>query len=177
MDVNENSRAAETCVQPFWNPYLAGVLLGGTLLASFVVLGAGLGASGALARFAATTKGCLFNIADDTYFGRFGDSPMSYYLVFMLFGVFFGGLFSAVMAGRSELTMERGRGVTVKSRAWYALGGGILVGYGSRLAGGCTSGQALSGGSMLLTGSLLFMVFCFAGGYGFAWFVRRQWNV
>ena len=30
--------------QPFANPYLAGVLLGIVLLASFVVLGAGLGA-------------------------------------------------------------------------------------------------------------------------------------
>jgi hypothetical protein len=163
--------------EPFWNPYLSGVLLGITLLASFLILGAGLGASAGLARFAAAAKGCCFNIGDDSYFGKFGTSPMNYYLVFMLFGVFFGGLFSSMLSGRAALEMERGKGVTVKSRAWYALGGGILVGYASRLAGGCTSGQALSGGSMLLTGSLLFMVFCFAGGYGFAWFVRRQWDV
>ena len=30
--------------RPFSNPYLAGMLLGGALLASFVLLGAGLGA-------------------------------------------------------------------------------------------------------------------------------------
>jgi hypothetical protein len=54
--------------------------------------------------------------------------------------------------------------------------GGVLVGYASRLAAGCTSGQALSGGAMLLSGSLAFMVSVFAGGYAAAWFVRRQWN-
>ena len=31
--------------RPYWNPYLAGVLLGLTLLATFVVAGQGLGAS------------------------------------------------------------------------------------------------------------------------------------
>lgn len=172
-----NEKQSNNKKQSYWNPYLAGVLLGATLLVSFLVLGAGLGASSGLARLAATIKGCCFTISDDAYFGRFGSSPMTYYLVFMIFGVFFGGLFSSVLAGRAELTMEKGRGVSSKSRAWYALGGGVLVGYASRLAGGCTSGQALTGGSMLLTGSLLFMIFCFAGGYGFAWFVRRQWDV
>jgi uncharacterized membrane protein YedE/YeeE len=167
----------ENKTDTYWNPYVAGVLLGLTLLTSFVVLGAGLGASAGIARFAAVVKGCCFPIVGDAYFGRFGQSPMAYYLVFMFVGVFLGGLFSAVTSNRVVLSMERGRDVTPKSRAAYALGGGILVGFASRLAGGCTSGQALSGGSLLLTGSLLFMIFCFAGGYGFAWFVRRQWYV
>ena len=30
--------------KPHWNPYLAGLMLGGALLASFLILGAGLGA-------------------------------------------------------------------------------------------------------------------------------------
>ena len=39
--------------KPYMNPYLAGVLLGLTLLASYLILGAGLGASGGIARIAA----------------------------------------------------------------------------------------------------------------------------
>ena len=35
--------------KPYANPYLAGVLLGLVLLASLVILGAGLGASGGIA--------------------------------------------------------------------------------------------------------------------------------
>jgi len=163
-------------VEPFWNPYLAGLLLGSALLASFLTLGAGLGASAGLARFAAVMRGCCLDLGADSYFGRFGTHPLRYYLVFMLAGTFFGGLVSALLANRVRLDLERGARFPAKKRALYAFGGGILVGFASRLAGGCTSGQALTGGAMLLTGSLLFMAFCFGGGYAFAWFVRRQWH-
>ena len=57
-----------------------------------------------------------------------------------------------------------------------ALGGGILVGYASSLASGCTSGQALTGGALLANGSIVFMLCVFAGGYAAAYFVRRQWH-
>ena len=45
----------------------------------------------------------------------------------------------------------------------------------ARMALGCTSGQALSGGAMLSVGSWIYMFSVFAGGYAAAWFVRRQW--
>ena len=54
--------------------------------------------------------------------------------------------------------------------------GGILMGYGARLARGCTSGQALSGGAVLSAGSWVFMLAVFTGGYLLAWFVRRLWQ-
>jgi hypothetical protein len=38
--------------RPFWNPYVAGVALGLVLLGSFLVMGHGLGASGASNRLA-----------------------------------------------------------------------------------------------------------------------------
>jgi hypothetical protein len=52
----------------------------------------------------------------------------------------------------------------------------VIVGFASRLARGCTSGQALSGGALLLSGSLVFLVCLFASGYAAAWFVRKQWH-
>jgi hypothetical protein len=52
----------------------------------------------------------------------------------------------------------------------------VLAGFASRLAQGCTSGQALSGSALLLSGSLVFLLCVFAGGYAAAWFVRRQWH-
>jgi uncharacterized membrane protein YedE/YeeE len=61
-------------------------------------------------------------------------------------------------------------------RMLLALAGGVITGFASRLANGCTSGQALSGSAVLLTGSLLFLISVFAGGYAAAWFVRRQWH-
>ena len=160
------------------NPYLAGVLLGLVLLASFLVLGAGLGASAGIARVGAYLEGCLAggHVRASEYFGKWGAQPLSYYLVFMLAGTFLGGLLSALLADRVRVTLERGARAPRGLRVALALIGGVLVGFASRLANGCTSGQALSGGALLLTGSLLFMVCLFAGGYAAAWFVRRQWH-
>ena len=58
----------------------------------------------------------------------------------------------------------------------FAFVGGAVMGYGARLARGCTSGQALSGGAVLAVGSWAFMLCVFIGGYALAYFVRRLWN-
>jgi len=47
---------------------------------------------------------------------------------------------------------------------------------GARMARGCTSGQALSGGAVLSAGSWAFMMCVFAGAYAVAYFVRKFWN-
>lgn len=162
----------------YMNPYLAGIGLGLTLLASFLILGAGLGASGGLARIAACGELCIartHTLASE-YFGKWGDQPMRYYLVFMLAGIFIGGLLSAMLANRVQLQVERGGRSSVRLRLLFALAGGILVGFASRLANGCTSGQALTGTALLLTGSFVFLICIFAGGYLTAGLFRRQWH-
>lgn len=163
---------------PYWNPYLTGVLLGLTLLTSFLVLGAGLGASGGIARISAFIEACALpaHVAESEYFGGWGSNPLNYYLVLMFAGILLGGLFSALLASRFSLTIERGAACSKGKRVTLALLGGLLSGFASRLAQGCTSGQALSGGALLLTGSLVFLACMFAGGYATAWFVRRQWH-
>ena len=50
------------------------------------------------------------------------------------------------------------------------------MGFGAKMARGCTSGQALTGGTMLSVGGWAFMLAVFAGAYAFAYFVRRQWT-
>ena len=164
--------------KPYMNPYLAGVLLGLALLASYMILGAGLGASSGISRIAATVEGCFVpaHTQASEYFGAWGANPLNYYLVFMFVGTLVGGLISALLARRVKFQIERGRKASRGLRLVLALTGGVLAGWASRLAQGCTSGQALSGSAMLLSGSLLFLVCVFAGGYAAAWFVRRQWN-
>jgi uncharacterized membrane protein YedE/YeeE len=185
MNQANSSKASrsETQAGRYWNPYLVGVLLGATLLASFLILGAGLGASAGLARLGAFLEGCVVpeHAKSSAYFGEyFGEdksgNPLRYYLVFMFAGIFLGGLFSAMIARRLRLTVERGKAIGAGPRLLLALAGGVVVGYASRLAGGCTSGQALTGGALLLSGSLVFMVCIFVGGYAAASWVRRQWH-
>ena len=164
--------------KPYMNPYLAGTLLGLTLLASYLILGAGLGASAGIARIGAYIESCLApsHVLSSEYFGAWGKEPLNYYLVFMFIGVFVGGLVSAVRARRVWFQVERGQKASPRLRLVMALAGGVLAGVASRLAQGCTSGQALSGSALLLSGSLVFLLCVFAGGYGAAWFVRRQWD-
>lgn len=161
----------------YMNPYLAGVCLGLVLLASFFILGAGLGASGGIARLAASLEGALApsHTQASAYFGAWGPNYLSYYLVFMFLGIVFGGLLSALAAKRFNLSVERGQACPPALRLAFALVGGMVVGFASRLAQGCTSGQALTGGAMLLSGSLVFLVCLFASGYATAWLFRKQW--
>ena len=50
------------------------------------------------------------------------------------------------------------------------------MGFAAKIARGCTSGQALTGGALLNLGSWIFMLSVFAGAYAFAYFIRRQWT-
>lgn len=163
----------------YWNPYLAGIGLGVTLIASYVVLGTGLGASATIARVGAEVAHAVAPAATEanSYMGGwFGEgSPLRHYLVFMTLGVLLGGLLSARAAGRVKLGVERGPTASLRLRLGLSLAGGLLVGFASRLGSGCTSGQALSGGAMLLSGSWAFMIAIFVGAFGAAAFVRKEW--
>ena len=47
------SAARGTAAKPYWNPYVVGFLLGLVLLATYVITGRGLGATGAFSSIAA----------------------------------------------------------------------------------------------------------------------------
>ncbi len=164
----------------FANPYLMGIALGLVLLASFLIMGEGLGASGAANRFALAAADSVAPdyVSSNPYMsGRLsnGKSPLDAWLIFEVLGVFLGGAVSAYSAGRMKRRVVRGPRISVRSRLIMALSGGILMGMAARLARGCTSGQALSGGALFSVGSWIFMMAIFAGGYAAAYFVRREW--
>ena len=77
---------------------------------------------------------------------------------------------------RLKVETRKGPNVSVALRWTMALLGGAIMGYGARMARGCTSGQALSGGAVLSVGSFAFMFAVFGGAYALAYFVRRLWN-
>jgi len=165
----------------YWSPYAAGAAIGLTLLATIVILGSGLGASGAIARTVAAAFHAIAPEAAEshayfkTYFAE-GRSPLQDWMVYQLGGVFLGGLVGALTAGRWRPGLEKGPNAARAHRLLLAFAGGTLTGLAARLARGCTSGQALTGGAMLSLGSWAFMFSVFAGGYLAAWFVRRQWS-
>ena len=167
--------------RPFWNPYLAGFALGLVLLASFLVAGQGLGASGTANRLgigaAYTVAPCIAEIAPFSEYVGPGKNVLDDWLVFEVLGIFLGGAFGAYSAGRMRRGIQYGvRPIAPWKRLGLALLGGIMMGVAARFARGCTSGQALSGGSLLSLGSWVFMMAVFAGGYLFAPIIRRQWR-
>lgn len=167
---------------PYINPYLAGVGLGLVLLLTFVWLGHGIGASGAVVSIvtAGVQTVAPSHAASNEFFKNWvGLSPaatLNTWLVLELVGIVAGGALSAWLAGRIEKRMDRGPRIGARARLLNALGGGVVMGFATRLARGCTSGQALTGGAMLNVGSWAFMISLFAGAYLVAWLVRRQWT-
>lgn len=165
----------------YWNPYLAGVLLGLALLAAFLVAGQGLGASALPKRTLALLNHAIAPrwTEGNSFFGGYvagGANPLRDWLIVETVAVLLAGFLAAVSAGRFRLAIEKGPNISSRMRLVYALTGGVLMGFAAGLARGCTSGQALSGGALLATGSWVFMMMVFAGGYAGARFLRRQWT-
>ena len=167
--------------RPYADPYIAGAGLGVVLLASFAIMGRGLGASGA---FATSAAGLVASVAPVTaqanpYYQQYlaaPGGPWRDWLLFELAGVAIGGGLSALAAGRFRRTVERGPGASRNVRLASAFAGGAVMGLGAVLARGCTSGQALTGGALLSVGSWIFMIGAFAAGYATAPLVRRAWR-
>lgn len=173
--------SVEHSAKPYWNPYLSGFGLGLVLLASFVIMGRGLGASGAFTTAVATAvhqvapTHAVNNAFYAEYLGDGSRSPLKDWLVFEVLGVFVGGFLSGVLANRLKLTVEKGPRIGKPWRLIFAFIGGALMGIGAKIALGCTSGQALTGGSLLNVGSWAFMMCVFGGAYAVAYFFRKQW--
>ncbi len=177
-----NTTSSAPTPAPFSNPYLAGAALGVVLLVTYVVMGRGLGASGAIASLVSWAVSLVApdHANANEYFAGYLEGgaghPLLAWLVFEALGVLAGGLLSGWLAHRLVRRVEKGPRTGSRARLALALGGGALTAFGARLGRGCTSGQALSGGALLNAGSWVFMLMVFAGGYATAAFARRQWR-
>ncbi|TNF36769.1 MAG: hypothetical protein EP329_04785 [Deltaproteobacteria bacterium] len=165
----------------YWNPYLGGALLGLLLFLSFFVTGNGLGASGALNRVVVAAEGVVAQEHVDTtpYLAEMGGAdrnPLDHWMVLEILGILLGGLVSGLVHKRVRPETFKGPRVSAATRLAFALIGGAVMGYGARLARGCTSGQGLSGGSAMSEGSWLFLLAMFASAYVVAIFARRLWR-
>ena len=168
--------------EKYWNPYLAGIALGLVLLTAYVVMGRGIGASGAftsVVAFGVQTAAPRHAASNGLYAEYLGDgttSPLKDWLVFEMMGVILGGFVSGFLAGRVHAGVEHGPRISSSGRLLLAVLGGGIMGIGTKFARGCTSGQALTGGALLSVGSWAFMIMVFVGAYGGAYFLRREWT-
>jgi len=165
---------------PYMSPYLAGIGLGVVLLLAFLISGRGLGASGAIMRTVVQAEKVVSqaHVDQNFYLSKYGkgdQNPWDNWLVLLALGVLTGGMISGAMSGRLRKQINHGPQISPRKRLLFAMLGGALFGFGARLARGCTSGVALSGGASMAAGSWITMLCIFAGAYAMAWFVRRLW--
>ncbi|MDA0242929.1 MAG: YeeE/YedE thiosulfate transporter family protein [Chloroflexi bacterium] len=175
------TRLRQREAKPYVHPYFGGILLGVLLFGSFFITGNGLGASGGLNRLLVIVEDALVpdHIDRVSYLAEMAGgerNALDSWVVFVTIGVVIGGFASGLVNGRVRLETNRPAHVPAKLRWLMAFIGGGFMGYGARLARGCTSGQALSGGAVLSVGSWAFMFAVFGGAYALAYFVRRLWN-
>lgn len=161
-----------------WHPVTAGAALGVLVAASELWLGRPIAAAGAFDKLAAYAGKYL--MPSSPYYLHLMTPGLSWQLWLMV-GVLLGSLSSSCLAGEARLrwlpdTQWGPRfGASRALRLVMAFTGALLVQIGAGIAGGCTSGLAISGGSVLAPAAFLFMAGMFAGGVPTArlWYRRR----
>ncbi|MEW6240937.1 MAG: YeeE/YedE thiosulfate transporter family protein [Chloroflexota bacterium] len=166
--------------KPFVHPYFGGMVLGIVLFLALFLTGNGLGSSGATSRIvtAVTDLVAPEHVDRTPYLLKLagGDkNPFDDWIVPVFFGALAGGFVSGLIGGRIKLETTKGPNISNRTRWLMAFLGGTIFLYGARLARGCTSGQALTGGTTLAAGSWAVMFAIFGGAYALAYFVRKLW--
>lgn len=147
-----------------WSGWVGGIAVGLYMLLQYWVSGNALGASTGYGNVCALgSKHPFFST------GQFVE-PTNWRLWFTL-GIPLGGLIALLSSGASfapSFAMGDMYDQVLPSALWakalVLTSGGVAIGYGSRLAGGCTSGHSITGLSLLNPPSLLASAGFFVGG-------------
>jgi uncharacterized protein len=167
-----------------WSPYVAGILLGVVGVLAVWLSNSLLGASGAFENLAGMIGKAIAPAAFSNMYFNFIMPPGITYGVLLLVGVFFGGMIGAATSktlqwgkkgsANSDPQWKRTFGPQVWKRWVLAFFGAIILEYAAGIAGGCTSGLAISGGMLLAPAAFLFIGGMFASGILTALIIYRR---
>ncbi|QPJ65575.1 MAG: YeeE/YedE family protein [Candidatus Nitrohelix vancouverensis] len=162
--------------QQRWSPYAVGAGLGVLSWLTFVFMDKALGVSTTLVRLAGGLESVFARdrVHANTYFAKYlgtVETPLpvvdwQFALVAMIFlGAFVSAKLSGQQGGEKLSAIWQDRfGPSAAKRYLGAFAGGVILIMGARLAGGCTSGHAVSGGMQLAVSSWAFTIAMFASG-------------
>lgn len=158
---------------PAWSPYIVGACIGVLSWLTFYFSDKPIGASSFYATVAGFV-GKLFAKRHVESLAYFKENPprVGWEFVFVLMAIVGGGI--AALTGGEFVNewippmWEARFGDGIALRASVAFGGGILMAFGARMAGGCTSGHGISGTMQLNVASWIAVICFFIGGMAVA---------
>jgi uncharacterized membrane protein YedE/YeeE len=156
----------EFLMQP-WPWWFSGILIGLTVPLLYYFAGQGFGISTSLQEMGAL---CSPN-SKLPYFKDFDKRKGLWTLMFAT-GIAIGGFISTTYLSSTPIEFLPESFMSVGGAIRLFIGG-ILIGFGTRYAGGCTSGHAITGIANLNWPSLVATIFFFVGGLGVTWGLGR----
>ncbi len=159
-----------------WSPYVVGILIGLLNISALLLSNKVLGASTSYA----VANGMIRKIFNKEYVTInefYAKKPPIIDWGFMLvIGIVIGAFISSILSGDFSLVLVPQMWAMEISNSFFvrfiiAIFGGVLLGIGSRWAGGCTSGHGISGTSQLSVISWVSSIFFFVGGIITAFFI------
>jgi uncharacterized protein len=164
--------------QARWSPYAAGAIIGVISWAAFGLADQPLGISSAFVQAVGLAEKAVApgHVAALPAF-KSGPPKIGWEWT-LLAGLMIGAWISARLGGTREAevvpeTWARRFGGNPAFRAIGAFAGGLLALLGARIAGGCTSGHAISGGLQFAVSSWTFLASFFAAGIAVAALLYR----
>ncbi len=160
-----------------WSPYVAGAGLGIMATLALLLSNQLPGSSGAIQNLAAFI---VKPFAPDNFFFSFLMPAQITWQVWLLLGVFLGAMASAMLAGVWKLDPNPDAqwkaifGPQTWKRWVAAFVGGIILEFAAGIAGGCTSGLAISGSVLLAPAAFLFIAGMFISGIPVAMILYRK---
>lgn len=153
-----------------WSPYAAGIGIGLISWLSFLISGKPIATSTTFARAGGSIEEMIK--------GDEGPRRPYYKKIklglnwqwMLVIGVVIGSFISAIISGDFQVGVwvpslwASAFGDSAVLRVVVALIGGVVLGFGARFAGGCTSGHGISGTLQLAVSSWISAIFFFVGG-------------
>jgi uncharacterized membrane protein YedE/YeeE len=150
-------------LQP-WPWWLSGILIGLTVPLLYYATGQGFGISTSLQQI-----GAMCSPHSKLSYFRDYDRRKGMWTLWFVIGIAIGGFIAAGPLSKEPVEFLPASLFTGIGGAVKLFVGGILIGFGTRYAGGCTSGHAITGISNLNWPSLVATIFFFVGGLAVTW--------
>lgn len=162
--------------KPRWSPYLVGAGIGVLSWITFGLMKKALGTSTTFVSVVGLIESAFApdHVRENPYLSKYIiETPGIDWQMMLVIGLFLGALVSSVLGKSSRVERVPELWVWRFGPApWFrylgAFVGGVLVLFGARLAGGCTSGHGISGGLQFAVSSWIFFVCFFIAGLGTA---------